>query len=303
MQTKIKDPDPVVIGCAVLLLSSLPLLILLSYYNTPIDKYSFSFKGDLSVTDGKLTLIAYNNQSGIGKSTPKTVSIYGLNTTPNILVTDLVDKTGKTIKSTHITVDALSVRRAKNITTATANSVKISIDKIQEGGQYQGSMIITTKNTNSSIPIIVATEPLLSRAIGWVLIGVLISLVLWEIINGLSQRTRESQREALKQSAASLKNVDSTTRELEYQANLQAAAIIGVKIEEYKKRYSKSGAPRQLILNVGSAFFGILVGLLALVNNDYVTGLRVIDFNAIMVLFGLGLGIGSLKEFVGKASS
>ena len=38
------------------------------------------------------------------------------------------------------------------------------------------------------------------------------------------------------------------------------------------------------------------MGLLALLNNDYVTGLRAIDENAIVVLIGLGLGIGSLKE-------
>lgn len=74
---------------------------------------------------------------------------------------------------------------------------------------------------------------------------------------------------------------------------MQAAAVIRVKEEGYKKRYSKTGAPRQLILNIGSAFFGILVGLLALANSDYVTGLRVIDTNAIVVLIGMGLGIGS----------
>jgi hypothetical protein len=68
-------------------------------------------------------LIAFNDQSGIGKSTPKTVSIYGLNTTPNILVTDLVDKTGKTIKSIDITVHALSVSRIKNIATALQESL------------------------------------------------------------------------------------------------------------------------------------------------------------------------------------
>lgn len=49
------------------------------------------------------------------------------------------------------------------------------------------SMIITSKNTNSSIPIIVATEPLIGRAIGWVLIGLLISIIFWEIINSLSR--------------------------------------------------------------------------------------------------------------------
>lgn len=107
----------------------------------------------------------------------------------------------------------------------------------------------------------------------------------------------------LEQRAEAIHSLKTVGRDIEYQANLQAAAIIRVKEEEYKKRYSMSGAPRQSILNIGSAFFGILVGLLALVNNDYVTGLRVIDFNAIVVLFGLGLGIGSLKEFVGKASS
>jgi hypothetical protein len=127
------------------------------------------------------------------------------------------------------------------------------------------SMIITSKNTNSSIPIIVATEPLIGRAIGWVLIGLLISIIFWEIINSLSQMTRKSQREVLEQRAEAIHSLKTVGRDIEYQANLQAAAIIRVKEEEYKKRYSMSGAPRQSILNIGSAFFGILVGLLALV--------------------------------------
>jgi hypothetical protein len=142
--------------------------------------------------------------------------------------------------------------------------------------------------------------------------GVLISIAFWEIMNFFSQSRRESQKNILEQKAAEsylnylalMQDHQPSERQYtQYQAYLQAAAIISVKEQEYNKRYSKTGAPRQLILNVGSAFFGTLVGLLALLNNDYINGLRVIDFNATVVLLGIGLGIGSLKEFVDKASS
>jgi hypothetical protein len=128
--------------------------------DTPIDKYTLSFKGDLSVNNENLTLKAYNNQSGIGKSNPKTLSIHGLNTKPNILFTDLVDNKGNTTESTNITFHVLPAPRIKNTTTA---MVELSIDKIQKVGVYQGSLIIGTKNTNSSIPIMVETEPIRPR--------------------------------------------------------------------------------------------------------------------------------------------
>jgi hypothetical protein len=46
----------------------------------------------------------------------------------------------------------------------------------------------------------------------------------------------------------------------------------------------------------------IAVGLLALLNQGYVTAIRLVEPIDIAALFGLGLGIGSLREFVTKAT-
>ena len=45
---------------------------------------------------------------------------------------------------------------------------------------------------------------------------------------------------------------------------------------------------------------GITIALLAMVNNEFLNGLRVINVIDAVILIGLGLGIGSLKEFIDK---
>jgi hypothetical protein len=42
--------------------------------------------------------------------------------------------------------------------------------------------------------------------------------------------------------------------------------------------------------------------MLALLNNDFITGIHFLDHRSIIVLIGIGLGIGSLKEYVFQAS-
>jgi hypothetical protein len=44
----------------------------------------------------------------------------------------------------------------------------------------------------------------------------------------------------------------------------------------------------------------MVIGFIGLLNNDYVTGIRVINPTVILVLISIGLGIGSIKELVDK---
>jgi hypothetical protein len=55
-----------------------------------------------------------------------------------------------------------------------------------------------------------------------------------------------------------------------------------------------------VITEFGSAILGISISIFGLLSNDFVLGLRTIGPFEVTVLFGLGLGIGSLKEFVDK---
>lgn len=87
-----------------------------------------------------------------------------------------------------------------------------------------------------------------------------------------------------------------------YEVSRRAAEIKTEEVEGYKSRSREKGslAAKIAISEFGSALFGISIGVFGLLTNDYVLGLRNIQGLEILVLFGLGLGIGSLKEFVDK---
>jgi len=86
------------------------------------------------------------------------------------------------------------------------------------------------------------------------------------------------------------------------QSKVQAAGLKDSQVAEYRIRASR-GLPlvtRIAIVELAIAGFGIMIALIALLNNEYISGLRTIDHHAIAILLGIGLGIGSLKEIIDK---
>jgi hypothetical protein len=83
------------------------------------------------------------------------------------------------------------------------------------------------------------------------------------------------------------------------QVKQQTAAAKTSQVEQYKERDANplQTAGRIALIEVLSGVVGIAAALIALLNSDYFNGLRVINPLDIIILFGLGLGIGSLKEF------
>jgi cbb3-type cytochrome oxidase subunit 3 len=80
----------------------------------------------------------------------------------------------------------------------------------------------------------------------------------------------------------------------------QAATEKAQKVENYNSRSLNRGTTygKIIITEFGAASFGISVAIFGLLTNDYVLGLRNIGTLEVAALIGLGLGIGSLKEFV-----
>ena len=59
-------------------------------------------------------------------------------------------------------------------------------------------------------------------------------------------------------------------------ADVGAAAIARAKVKHLQNQYADSNdSSKQILLNIGSIVVGIAIGILALPNNEYVTGLRV----------------------------
>jgi hypothetical protein len=46
----------------------------------------------------------------------------------------------------------------------------------------------------------------------------------------------------------------------------------------------------------------MLIGLIALLNNEFISNIHILDPLTIVFLIGIGLGIGSLKEYVYQAT-
>ena len=150
----------------------------------------------------------------------------------------------------------------------------------------------------------------------WVLIGIFVSLTLWELIKYAKRKEAECQKKTL-EGEAHININRATTLSLNLKGpmdyseigRLNAAAFEKLKESAHwahiavalEKRWSKwRSFFKIIILEFGSIAFGIAIGFLGIYNNATVTNLLVIGIQEVIVLLGLGLGIGSLKEFVDK---
>lgn len=144
-------------------------------------------------------------------------------------------------------------------------------------GVYEGWIFVKDKNT-STIPITIATQPKVNSALLWVVIGILTSIIFWEIINYIAQ-VKNSQK------------------------NGGTPQVVRARISEYvDTRLASKNFVKIATIDAGTIGFGIAVGFLALLTQGYVTAIRIIQPIDIAALIGLGLGIGSLREFVNKNS-
>ena len=157
--------------------------------------------------------------------------------------------------------------------------INVSINNTIPNGEYNGRIFFVS-NYTTSIPFKIATEPLLIDALLWVLVGILISVISWEVINHLT---------TIHIRAISKDYIESNKE-------------LGHKLARYEKRWAGVGLARQTIYIIGSAGFAMSVGIVSLFANDFVTGQRAIDFIDIIAFIGIGMGIGSIKEFVDRAS-
>jgi hypothetical protein len=323
-----------------------------------LDIHSFvlNLDGNPTYTNDKLTAIINNND-------PRTLTIHELDGSPvsDVDAINLADNSG----SEAIPFSAeLANTPNPGFPGVSAIAITINSNDIKRG-IFEGSIVVQA-NQISSLPIRLATEPLIIQAIIISGIGILVSVILWEFIKyfkknndeqarrGLVTNVRKAQRNAylnrsyyqqlrtereklevdlgdLRRDMSNIQNVfirshiqsqihslqgeigridklAENTMILESlnkvfaEVNSEAATRKSQLIENYK---SRSLRPRSLWLKIiftefGSAILGISIGIFGLLSNDFVLGLRTIGPFEVTVLFGLGLGIGSLKEFVDK---
>jgi hypothetical protein len=270
--------------------------------------YNVNFNGATTFKNDELTVIVQNNPNNTD-----IVSIYGLNDPQNysIFPTYLTDKKGNEVD--------LKNGDFKLISNADPVLLKISLSS-NASGSYDGWVLVRSqKSLLSSFPITAETQPLIMIATLWVLVGIFVSLTLWELIKYVKRKEAECNKKKLEQKAdeyiveaTRLHSMPSTrgirvnyfeidrVEALAFET-LQESALWGQIAAGFENRWSKwKSFVKILILEFGSISFGIAIGFLGIYNNASVTNMLVIGVQEIAILLGLGLGIGSLKEFVDK---
>jgi hypothetical protein len=312
----------VVITCTVIALVLLGLFLFIDnvVFGPEVKKrYSLLVSGNTTYQVGNLTLVVGNN----GNDSPKVMSIYGLDnkTQPKIFASFLSAEKIKTINESRIHFGGLSLLLIRNVTNL-PKILEFSVEDFKQVGSYHGWMYLSGEN-NYQIPITVTTEPKVIRAIILVLIGVLISIAFWEYFtyhnskkyNKLKQKLPKEAKK-LSQDADEIAEIaevlpdaeqawapsyrnDAAELRTKVRSKLSAAYVAGVKETKLKKRYLVDTA-KIATLDIATIGFGIAIGLIGLLNNNYVTGIIDISSYDVAILIGIGLGIGSLKEFVDK---
>jgi hypothetical protein len=129
------------------------------------------------------------------------------------------------------------------------------------------------------------------------LIGIFTSFIFWEFI-------KVNQKKRIKVQLDPLKDVTKTLDK----TNLPGLAENLVQRVKHERMYdyldnrykTRAAAGKIVFVDILSVIFGIAVGLIGLLNNDFVNNIRFINAESIVILFGTGLAIGSIKELVDK---
>jgi hypothetical protein len=264
---------------------------------------SISFGGSsrLSVFNEELTFIASNHDD----SNKAAIWIHGSEsktTNASISFSDLVDtNSAKTISSQQVQTDASG--EISGITNTPIKEVKVWVDNpsSKTPGVYQGSILITSGANKTSIPFTYDLKPNLAQVVILVVDGIAISIVLWKII------IYSGKKHLNKRLRSEFKNNDAV------QAALQAgqlsreqyannAPVYNVNDPLNFQVYVDNAATPETITSetiqiAGTIVFGVGVSVLGLLNNSYITNLHDIGIQEALVLIGIGLGIGSLKDF------
>jgi hypothetical protein len=244
--------------------------------------YSLNFENDQTYSNDKLSMVIENN----GKPDDKKLTIHGITTGTNILSSPLATQTGKKIDQLTFSPGLVPVG------TNGLGSVTISVTN-PSSGKFLGWIYLTGSN-EFTIPISLSTEPKIIQAMFLIVIGVLVAIILWELF---FIADREHSNGLVKSWSNELPNA-ATARQNELNAEIQKK---NDRIKHINNRYSDPNSKTKILtFDLAAITFGIIAGLVGLLNNNYVYGLSEITMVDVGILLGIGLGIGSTKGLVDR---
>jgi hypothetical protein len=288
-------------GVAIAFLAAVNVIIFISAGKA----ISISFGGSsrISVFDEKLTFIASNNDD----SNKAAIWIHGSEpnaTTASISFSDLVDNnSGKKISSQEVQRDPNG--EIRDIRNTPIKEVKVWVNNpiSKTPGVYQGSILITSGANKTSIPFTFDLKPNLGQVVILVVDGIAISIVLWKIIIYSSKKhLNKSLRLQFNDNSDVQKALKAgQLSHVQYANNPEVFNVDKERPWTFQTYVGSAATPETItsetVQIAGTILFGVGVSVLGLLNNSYITNLHDIGIQEVLVLFGIGLGIGSLKDF------
>jgi hypothetical protein len=256
--------------------------------------YSLNFDKNSTYSEGNLSIVIGNN----GHSSSKILNIYGQSPEKiSIFSSILATQTGKVINN--LTFDGNSIYTLNGLAKSPTRINNVGVDNIQSG-LYYGFLYLADGNL-VTIPITVSTEGKVAQVITLVVIGVLTSILFWEIFFIFNPIVSKKTLAGLDNKITDLRNkaknnlitAQETTRLNKY---IEKADNRRVRIMDINNRYLTRAA-KILTIDVASVGFGILTGIIGIFSTSVVSLVEINEVDA-FILFGIGLGIGSLKGFV-----
>lgn len=150
------------------------------------------------------------------------------------------------------------------------------MNNVTEPGVYNGFFFLEDDDI-SSIPITIDIRPPLEKIIILIIDGIAVSIIFWKILKFINLRYQiVIDPQTLAQSAKTVSFSDYITN----------------------SKITKGSVIKNALLDLGSVIFGIVIGLVPILNDDFVNNIRIISPFVVLVLFVIGLGLGSIKELI-----
>ncbi|MGD9674749.1 MAG: hypothetical protein AB7U98_14880 [Candidatus Nitrosocosmicus sp.] len=266
------------IGIAVVLLAIINVWIF--YYDKEFE-YSFTFAGSetISINDGKIALVIYDNSG----DNSQRISAYNLDNIVPITLTasNFYEKSsGKIIKNSEITFNDIPSSTILDFNQQNPNEFDVSLYTVSSPGIYNGYLFINNGQI-FSIPFTLDLSPSLQKSLIWIVNGIAIAIAFWKIIKYVNKRYPV------------VINPRNNTYFRVWNSRPRSFRFF---VES--SRITLGSVAKNAILDMSSILFGIAIGLTTLMDSDYISGIRIFDPYTIIVLLGIGLGLGSLKEYV-----
>lgn len=218
----------------------LTVFLIFHFYDMQIhyQPYGVTFDGKSTFSDNGVTAVISRaaNES-------QYITIYGLTNPSSTLLTDLVDENGRKVQSNN---KIFGIVRYPDASEQNASSTFLMTVNEKGPGSFSGYLVATgPEQSNVSIPVAVATRPIIAESIILVIIGVMISVCVWEIIRYLRSLEKENNKPELEEKVGVAKAEARNANENALEAFIQSQ-LIEIKATTSKLSCSEIGDLKRL---------------------------------------------------------